>query len=201
MKFFSLLCVLALFAGVSMPAYAQSAPQSAMDFLDKREKSPQPTPQQIDESFAVYDACQGSDMVRKYYNCECVGSTFLQMRALRPNDKQSDLIVDARKKCANTVDVAGAAYNNCLEWATTVRSDYESYCTCYANTFAKNFSQHPSDSIRGRTMMMTSALGECSTGHEIDEKRSRWNLLELLKKQGVYDTLFPAAKTNEPPKR
>ncbi|PZP53221.1 MAG: hypothetical protein DI586_11275, partial [Micavibrio aeruginosavorus] len=39
-------------------------------------KIPPPTPQQIDESIALYDECRGNDMIRKYYDCDCLSADF-----------------------------------------------------------------------------------------------------------------------------
>jgi len=209
MKFLSLFLI--AFLLVAPAVYAQSesskpAPskdESSGSFLGKLfggkdAKPPAPTPKQMDEAFAVYDECKASDMVRKYYDCNCLAENFLNLRAADTDTPRDELIVTARKKCPNTVDIAGSSYQRCLDWAPRLRADYDQYCTCYANTFAKNFTTNPTDSIRGREMIMTRALVSCNTTDEIGERRARDRMIDQLKKQGVYETLFPNVKTNSP---
>lgn len=163
------------------------------DFPDPATKRIEPTQAQIDEAFSVGNSCKSYDTVRDYYDCECLSANFLELRTRNPDAKQDNLITSARKRCANTAGIAGDSYNRCLSWATTTRDDYERYCTCYANTFARTFAKGPTDSIRGREMQMTYALNQCSTGTEIQQELARQRAVEQLKNQGAYDRLFPGA--------
>lgn len=177
---------------LSTAAFAQSS--NGADFLNPSKKTKQPTPAQMDESFALYDQCDASDMIRKYYSCDCLAAKFLELRVAKPQDPRDNLVTAARKKCPNTVDIAGASYQRCLSWAPQVRNDYNEYCACYANTFAKSFSKTPTDSIRVREAVMTNALNVCNKGDQVAQNRARQKLINQLKKQGVYETLFPNAK-------
>lgn len=161
-------------------------------------KIPPPTPDQIDESIALYDQCKKEDMISKYYDCDCLSADFLQRRRLNPNEQQYVLVDQSRRQCANKVDIAGGSYQSCISWAPQLRGDYEQYCQCYANSFAKNFAKNPTDSVRGREIMMTRALTGCNNGNELAEKRARQNLINRLKQQGVYESLFPGARINLP---
>ena len=172
--------------------FIQSASAQNIPFGKPATKNP--TPAQMDESFALYDQCEATDMIKKYYSCDCLAQNFLDLRTARPNDERDNLIFAARRKCPNTVDIAGESYTRCLSWAPEVRDDYQEYCGCYANAFATSFSARPTDSIRGREFIMTNALTSCNTGDEIAQKRARQNMIDQLKKQGVYESLFPNAK-------
>ena len=163
------------------------------EFPDPAVKRTPPTQKQIDEAFSVSDNCKAADTVRNYYDCDCLSANFLELRTRNPDAKQDNLITAARKQCANMTGIAGDSYNRCLSWATTTRDDFERYCSCYANTFAKTFAKGPTDSIRGREMQMTYALNQCSTGNEIQQDLARQRAVEQLKNQGVYDRLFPGA--------
>ncbi len=161
-------------------------------------KVPPPTPAQIDESIALHDQCKSENMISKYYDCDCLSADFLQRRRLNPDEQQYSLVDQSRRNCANKVDIAGTSYERCIGWAPQLRGDYEEYCQCYANSFAKNFARNPTDSVRGREIMMTQALNSCTNGNELAEKRYRQNLINRLKEQGVYETLFPGARTDLP---
>lgn len=164
--------------------------------LPRRSTVAEPKPEHIEEAFSLYDECKSSDMVERFYNCDCLSANFLDLRARAPQARQDSLVASARRKCANTTEIAGGAYQSCLGWAPQIRTDYEDFCSCYANSYAKDFSRTPSDSIRGRERMMTASLDRCSTGSEIAEDRARQNAIDLLRSQGVYDRLFPASRTN-----
>ncbi|PZP56207.1 MAG: hypothetical protein DI586_04540 [Micavibrio aeruginosavorus] len=113
---------------------------------------------------------------------------------MNPDEQQYTLTDQSRRQCANKVDIAGESYKSCINWAPQLRGDYEQYCQCYANSFAKTFAKNPTDSVRGREIMMTRALTGCNNGNELAEKRARQNLINRLKEQGIYETLFPGAK-------
>lgn len=164
--------------------------------LPRKNEKADPTPEQIDEAFALHDRCATSDMLQRFYDCDCLSANFLDLRARAPSARQDSLLSSAQKKCANTTNIAGDAYQSCIGWATQLRTDYERFCACYANTYAKDFTRRPSDSIRGRERMMTASLDKCSTGNEIAQGRARQNAIDMLKRQGVYDQLFPGSKTD-----
>lgn len=189
MRAFLFLCVLMFFS--ASPVLSQTYYE-----LPKKNIKVDPTPEQIDESFAVHDQCLRSDMVQRFYDCDCLSANFLDLRARAPSARQDSLLSSAQKKCANTTNIAGDAYQSCLGWATRLRTDYERFCSCYANTYAKNFAQRPSDSIKGRERMMTASLDKCGTGNEIAEDRARQNAIDALKRQGVYNRLFPGTRIN-----
>lgn len=186
MKFCLLLAVLLSF--ITTTAFAQTT------YPYPAKKKNKPTPEQIDEAFALFDQCDGSDAIKKYYDCDCLGRTFLELRTARPESSQYNLKNAARLKCPNTTDIAGASYQRCISWAPRTRGDYEAYCTCYANNFARNFSTRPTDSIRGREILMANALTSCNDKGDLAETRTRKRLIEELKQQGLYKTLFPGAR-------
>ena len=205
MKFcLSLIFAVLLFAPIS--AHSQTAEDRFQGKIIPgkvfgQKKAPPPTPDQIDEAIGIYDECKASEMANKYYNCDCVSADFLQSRTEQPNEASYNILMASRKKCANTVDIAGSSYERCLTWAPRLKNDYEEYCGCYANNFAKNFAKSPTDSIRGREIMMTNALNGCNNSNEIEERRARQNMINQLKKQGLYEALFPSAKTGQTPAR
>lgn len=198
-----LFLLIALLVAFVPRAYSQTpdqTPQSKFEgaaTLGKifgRKKAPPPTPEQIDESLVVYDQCKGSEMHNQYYNCDCLSADFLQSRTENPKEAQYTLVLKSRKKCGNSTNIAGLSYERCLSWAPRLKNNYEQYCSCYANSFARSFVKSPTDSIRGREILMTNALNGCNTGTELAERQARQNMINLLKKQGIYETLFPGAK-------
>ena len=186
MKFSLLLAVILSF--IAAAAFAQTT------YPYPAKKKNKPTPEQIDEAFALFDQCEASDAIKKYYDCDCLGRIFLDLRASRPNDSHDSLMNAARLKCPNTTDIAGSSYQRCMSWAPRSRGDYEAYCTCYANNFARNFSKRPTDSIKGREILMARALTGCNDKGDLAESRTRRRLIEELKQQGLYEALFPGAR-------
>lgn len=198
------LLLLTLFT-MLLPAYAQDAshpysrfengPMKRFEGLIEREKlSKNPvTPEQIDEALDLYDDCKAQSMLSTYYDCDCMSSSFLELRRQKPDEKADILNDAARKMCANKTYIAGDAYKNCTEWASSLRDDYREYCTCYANGFATNFGKTPTDSIRGRQVMMTNALNACRGKNEIARTQSLDRVIDYLKRNGMFNTMFPGS--------
>ena len=188
-----------------LPANAQDAshpysrfedgPMKRFQGLVEREKSSKNpiTTEQIDEAIAVYDDCKRQKMLSTYYDCDCMSSSFLELRRQKPDEKADILNNAARRACANKTYIAGDAYKNCTEWASSLRDDYREYCTCYANGFANNFGKSPTDSIRGRQVMMTNALYACRGKNEIARTESLDRIIDYLKRNGIFNTMFPGS--------
>ena len=171
-------------------AFAQTA------LLNIDPKAPQPTKKQIEEALEVQKSCDVTASMNLYYDCACVSAYFLDLRARRGDEvQQIDLITQAQRSCANKPAIAGLNYQRCMRWAPEERNDYESYCRCFANSYARNFSARPTNTIRGREAMMTTALNNCNKGDALGENRARDSLIEQLKQSGIYRYLFPGATT------
>ncbi len=194
MKFVAFFCAFLFLTLGSWPAFSQSA----LQFLDQKKKKAAPTPAMIDESFTVYDECKATDMTTRYYDCDCQAANFLDMRAQYPDAKQRDLVIASRKGCANIVTIAGESYKYCMGWAPRIRPDYKSYCECYGNAFAKNFTDKPTDNIKGRERLVTAALNSCNKGATQAEQQARAREIKQLQEQGLYNQLFPGTKIQTP---
>ena len=162
---------------------------------------PAPTPEQIREANRVYYNCESGDSERSYFDCQCVALTFLQHTV--QNKKKPgggslaapDIEDIARKSCPNTVGIAGMTYTRCLSWAPRMRPDYKAFCECYANEYANTFSRSPTTSIRRAEALSTISMNQCNGGQPAIDRMMRNKRIEQLKKQGLYERLFPSAKT------
>jgi hypothetical protein len=203
----SIFFILILIFGALLPAasaFAQpapSAPTVARGQLQNDTVVPaEPTQEQIEEANGVYNNCQSGASERSYFDCQCVSLVFLQQRI---QDKKiggqpvaAPIIEDiARKSCPNTTGIAGMTYTRCLSWAPRMRPDYENFCTCLANDYALRFSRTPTTSIRRAEMLTTSSMNQCNGGQPAIDRITRNKRIEQLKKQGLYETLFPSTKT------
>jgi hypothetical protein len=123
-----------------------------------------------EEAIYVYQKCRLNMIQSTYYDCGCIAGRFRQMREgpLRPQGIILSEIFnfDDEKSCADTVNIAGQAYSQCLTFAKIYRSrdseaEIENYCTCVGNTTAKNFSMNPQLDINYAGEIRTEAMLAC----------------------------------------
>jgi hypothetical protein len=196
LAFCTLLPVTAVLAQQASPAPSVTRGQLQSDVAIPAE----PTQEQIAEANGVYNNCQSGVSERSYFDCQCVALTFLQHRI---QDKKvgnrplaAPIIEDiARKSCPNTTGIAGMTYTRCLSWAPRMRTDYEDFCKCFANDYARRFSGTPTTSIKMAEFLTTSSMNQCNGGQPAIDRMTRNKRIEQLKKQGLYETLFPSTKT------
>lgn len=165
---------------------------------------PAPTQEQIREANRVYYNCQSGESERSYFDCQCIALTFLQhtVQNKKPGGRSlaaPDIEDIARKSCPNTIGIAGMTYTRCLSWAPRMRPDYKAFCECYANEYANTFSRSPTTSIRRAEALSTISMNQCNGGQPAIDRMTRNKRIEQLKKQGLYETLFPSSKTLHKP--
>ena len=67
--------------------------------------------------------------------------------------------------CANTEEIAGTIYKDCMSYAETSReleTDNDEYCSCSANRMAREFSKTPRLSIRYIRRLRGEAMLYCN---------------------------------------
>ncbi len=164
-----------------------------------------PTEAELKEANTVFKSCDMNDRERAYFDCECISLNFLKQRMLDQRDVNDNptaapfLIENARKACPNPTAIAGLTYSRCLQWAPPMRSDYEPFCSCYANDFAKRFAFNPTSSLKINQIMMENSMNQCNAGQPVIDQIVRNEQIEMLKKQGTYEQLFPRAKNLNKP--
>ena len=162
-----------------------------------------PSEAELQEANAIFRGCADNDRESSYYDCECISLNFLQQRLLDQRDANDNPtaspFLKARKSCPNPTGIAGMTYSRCLSWAPRLHSDYEVFCTCYANDYAKRFAYNPTSKPKINQIMMESSMNQCNAGQPVVDKMLRNQQIEYLKKQGRYEELFPSAKSlNQP---
>ncbi len=103
------------------------------------------------EANDMYRLCNMNPYQKTYINCECLAGAFLIQREKDgPMTPQSQIFENITQNktvnCANTVNIAGNAYESCMTDATYTReleTDNEDYCSCVANNVAKAFEKKP----------------------------------------------------------
>lgn len=193
-----------LAAAPSLAQDAQQAPSPARGSLPSTQKTitlGQPAQAELKQAEAVGDICRNSNE-RDYFDCDCVTLNYLQglmtSKAMQQQPDQYTLKDAAKKSCATTPPIAGRGYANCMTWAPKVRQDYEEFCTCYGNAYAKEFARNPATTIRGNEQVMAAALQSCNAGAPVMQRMNRNARLNEMKEQGIYEQMFPNARTEKP---
>jgi hypothetical protein len=154
------------------------------------------TNEMLAEALELSDACKANKNSNTYYECDCVGFTFLELRRKKGTDEPAYwLHQDALRKCPNRPAVAGKIYTECLGWAAIQRGeDYKEFCACYGSNFSKIYGQNPSDNLLVIEAQMTVAMKKCNPNAENERLKDRDTFVKQLKENGTYDDLFPGAK-------
>lgn len=164
---------------------------------------PPATMDQIDEALQVSIQCKATTWSRTNYDCDCTGMTFLDLRR-KKGDKAdpSTLLFEARKSCPNAVEVAGATLKQCETWAKESRPyDYKDFCGCFASEFSRQYEKNTTDNEMVRERQMTASYITCDQGKNLDERMDRHEAVRRLKKEGLFDYLFPGAQRSPQEKR
>ncbi len=194
-RFFICLLLFFFVCPVITTAVAQEVPS-----IGPRSAAPRtPTEAEIEEGRGIYATCTREQALRETYDCQCVAVNFLIKRVeLGPKADRQNLFIDSRKTCVNIAAIAGKYYSRCMEWASGTRSDYDAYCTCYANEYAKMFSVNPSINRSVREAQRTSAMNKCNVVRGFRERLQQSQVLQELKRSGEFEQLFPGSKDLKP---
>lgn len=210
MRFLILLFLLSLpFAPAEAQENSAAAPEGNAPMIsvtrgalpnDKQIIPGTPSEADLAEANHVYSDCAMDERESSYYDCKCTSVTFLQLRQMDTRDAYDRptpaavLIGQARQACPNPTGIAGETYTRCLDWAPRIRNDYEEFCACYANDYAKRFAYAPTSSIKMNQWMMTASMNQCNAAQPIIDRIARKKQIEMMKKNGTYEALFPSAK-------
>lgn len=139
--------LLAFVVSTPVAAYASDVKDSYYFMKDDGEFSDE---EKDAEAMYIYGLCGSHSMRNVYYDCGCIAGAFRQKRDDGPLIPQAtlfnDLLNDPDTKCTNTVGIAGAAYNHCMEYSKTFRdreTNNEEYCSCVGNKVANTFAKYP----------------------------------------------------------
>lgn len=162
-----LLPVIAALLFMPLPALAQHVIKDSLYYtLDDGVQSPK---EMEEESLYVHGLCMGNTYQKTYFNCDCIAGAFLSERErLGPTVLQYDIVrqlLQSRKAtCANTEEIAGTIYEDCMDAANYSReleTDNEEYCACAANKTASDFNRTPRLNSRYIRQMRGNALSYC----------------------------------------
>jgi hypothetical protein len=182
-----LLPVIAALLFAPIPAQAQHVIKDSLYFtLDDGLQSPE---EMEEESLYVHSICQGNTYQSLYFNCDCIAGAFLAERErVGPTVMQYDivrqLLYSRKATCANTEQIAGTIYKDCMDYANYSReleTDNEEYCTCAANKTASDFERMPRLSSRYIRQIRGTALSYCrqpsNRARYVSSKTKTGNLL------------------------
>jgi hypothetical protein len=86
--------------------------------------------------------CQQRNLLRTYYNCDCMALEYLQTRIdLGPSIDRTAIIIKIGGTCVDVTNAAGLAYKECKDmWSLLgLRTNEERYCSCVGSTYAKMY--------------------------------------------------------------
>lgn len=108
-----------------------------------------------EEAQFVFDRCNANFIQRVYFDCACVAGAVRQDRDKKDITPQGMLVSsymsEENPQCANSVGIAGEAYEFCTEYARVFRerqTNNGDYCKCVANKTANGFKKKPRLSMR-----------------------------------------------------
>lgn len=193
-SFLTILAVFAVFTPSFTPSFA------ADDFLPRGylpsdKELPTATPEQIDEALVVTLQCKNSLSSRIYYDCDCSGMKFLELRQQYGDSANAtSLLIQAQRACPNSADVAGLSLKQCETWAKAGRPyNYKEFCSCFASEFARLYEHNTTDNEMVRESQMTHAYSLCDGGRDLNERLAKQTIVEQFKKSGLFKLLFPGA--------
>ncbi len=196
-RLFLVCAFLAPFMGSPRSSALAEPPQDlpAKGTIGKSDKLAPFTDTQLQEALAVSDQCKNYRFTSLHYDCDCVGMKFLELRQQKGDAPQAFwLRKEAEKLCPNTPAMAGQAYTQCLDWAPTTQGEnYQSFCACYGSEYAKLYGRNTTDNPYQLQALMTKALTTCDANRPNREKEERKSMIDQMKKDGIYNRLFPSA--------
>ncbi len=103
------------------------------------------------EAQEVYKHCSDNGNLKKYYSCECVSGSFLQMREKVGPAPLLETLMDKVLKstnpsCANIPLIATTTLVNCVKSTSRMKEtaeDNKEYCECVAVVTSREFKKKP----------------------------------------------------------
>ncbi|HNS45098.1 MAG TPA: hypothetical protein PKH37_07725, partial [Alphaproteobacteria bacterium] len=96
------------------PAFAEDAPRGVLPSGKTDDVLKDAKPEQIEEALRISAQCRDTDYLRTYYDCDCLGMKFLELRKERGDVvSETILLIEAERSCPNSVDVAGRTFDQC----------------------------------------------------------------------------------------
>lgn len=132
----------------SFPAFAQYETKDSVYYMgDDGIFSPE---EKDAEAEYIKQKCERGTLQPKYYDCACIAGAFRVKRdeeKLKPQSRiLQELYNDKESTCANPISIAGDSYHLCETYTKNYQprdENNEKYCTCVANTVARDFSAEP----------------------------------------------------------
>lgn len=125
------------------------------------------------EAEQQYNRCANKGTFSKYYDCKCVAEKYLHARIMQgPEKGRQNLLTEVVLECPYAEGIAGFQYQKCVKrFGMDVVFDLEKFCTCYANSIAKNFAEKPSMHSQYVNFLTNRAMSECGYNDDVMEYR------------------------------
>ena len=151
-----------------------------------------------DQAQIMKRSCAANPGMYNAYDCDCIAAHAYDMRVKGDLDSSSPVLLQKiMPKCGNAGKLALQKYEQCREWASMRRSNYEAYCQCFGAKFADYFGKYPTSRGSQRIKMMTEAYKECEALYpDPSQRQNRQELKDELQQRGLFDRLFPGLSDN-----
>lgn len=100
------------------------------------------TDKQIEEAQGVYLSCTQNPTMSRYNDCECLASSFLELRLQQgPIPREDALLMELNGKCKDSVQSVGAMYSSCMGSVSNDQFGFDrtDYCECYAHKWVEQY--------------------------------------------------------------
>jgi hypothetical protein len=151
------------------------------------------------EAQYIFGQCGMNPYRSLYFDCECLSGAFLLERErLGPTVPQFEIMEQltrsGKSACANTANMAGESYRNCMEmrrtfFAMASPERNEEICSCAGRKAAFDFSERPVQSPSYTASLMSEAMVYC------EDPENRKRIAASVSGQGAE----PAASQEAPP--
>ncbi len=110
-----------------------------------------------------YSRTCGTDLLPYFYDCECAREEYISRRTLAGPDASGPSIYrEAKNSCVNSKAIAEHEETKCLQQYKMQLKDYESYCKCFSETYARKFVAFPRLSFETMGMFHKDSFNECN---------------------------------------
>lgn len=125
----------------------------------------------LQEAYAVEKSCENNYFYSSFHDCRCVAVKFMDARLKSDPSRSKDQVLSSiANQCADEVRVAGFVYHGCEGFMKFNRpNDFESFCTCSANTVAREYARNPMLNMRYIENLRKNAYVQCGISTNINQ--------------------------------
>jgi len=112
--------------------------------------------------------CNYNTLYASYHDCRCIAVKFLDARLnSNPEGSRDAIYQRVANECPNEPGIAGYIYKGCVDVMQYARpKDFDTFCTCAANSVARNYTSRPAMNMRYIDNLRKKAFISCGIGEQ-----------------------------------